>query len=170
MVTNALPGTYLLILEVREFASIQAGSLGPLEVRPGFYLYAGSAFGPGGLPGRLAHHLRPTEKVHWHIDALRLAGQVVEIWLTQDPRCLEHDWFSALQLAFKDQPGSRVPYPGFGSSDCVCPAHLYYLPARPDFQVFCAGLLELVPDHAPVYQVFPAGGAGAEPGEAEADF
>jgi Uri superfamily endonuclease len=157
MATNALPGTYCLIMQVREYSLVEAGSLGQLEVPPGYYLYVGSAFGPGGLAGRLAHHLRLAERMHWHVDALRYVAPVVEIWLTQDPRRLEHDWFMALPQAFEAVPGGQVPFPGFGSSDCACQAHLYYLPTQPEFGLFCAGLLKLIPDHAPVYQVFPAG-------------
>lgn len=155
MATSNLPGTYCLVMQVHKYSLIEAGSLGQLEVPPGYYLYAGSAFGPGGLAGRLAHHLRLAERMHWHVDALRHVGQVVEIWLTQDPRRLEHDWYMGLTLAFEAVPGGQTPFPGFGSSDCACPAHLYYLPTRPEFALFCAGLLKLVPDHAPVYQVFP---------------
>jgi len=48
--------------------AIRVGKLGVLPLQPGFYVYVGSAHGPSGLRARLAHHLGPGSRRHWHID------------------------------------------------------------------------------------------------------
>jgi Uri superfamily endonuclease len=42
------PGTYILVLRSQIGARAKIGRLGYLAVEPGYYLYTGSAFGPGG--------------------------------------------------------------------------------------------------------------------------
>ncbi len=101
-------------------------------VKPGFYIYVGSAFGPGGLRGRLFHHLSRVESPHWHIDYLRPVTNLVEVWITEDQQKREHEWARALaagQVAF-------IPLPRFGASDCRCPAHLFFLPLQPSLDWF----------------------------------
>jgi Uri superfamily endonuclease len=94
---------------------------------PGWLLYVGSAFGPGGLAGRLRHHLRSAAKPHWHIDYLRAALPLVEVWLCPGPQRLEH----RLALALHAAPDSSIPLPRCGASDCTCPAHLFAFAERP---------------------------------------
>ena len=53
----AAPGSYVLVLRADLPARLAIGSLGELEIRPGYYLYTGSAFGPGGLRARAGRHL-----------------------------------------------------------------------------------------------------------------
>lgn len=40
------------------------------RLRPGPYLYCGSARGPGGLRARLRRHMRRGKAIRWHIDRL----------------------------------------------------------------------------------------------------
>ena len=122
-----LPGTYILLLHVDSPCNITVGRLGAATLAPGFLLYVGSAFGPGGLAGRLRHHLRPAARPHWHIDYLRAALAVVEVWLCPGPQRLEHHVALALHAA----PGSSIPLPRCGASDCTCPAHLFAFAVRP---------------------------------------
>jgi len=42
-----------------------------LDLLPGYYIYIGSAFGPGGVRARMLRHLRADKPKHWHIDYLR---------------------------------------------------------------------------------------------------
>ena len=65
-----LPGTYALILVSSSDRWIEIGKLGKFLIQPGYYVYAGSAFGPGGLKARIAHHMRISQRPHWHIDYL----------------------------------------------------------------------------------------------------
>lgn len=120
------PGTYLLVLRSSTAGEIAVGRLGPMGVERGFYLYVGSAFGPGGLRARIARHARPlgpAKRPHWHIDHLREMTDLVDVWYTCESVSHEHEWARAL-LECKE---CRVPLPGFGSSDCHCVSHLSFL-------------------------------------------
>ena len=64
------PGTYILVLRSTEHCSVKVGRLGVLRLEPGYYAYAGSALGPGGVGARLGRHLRGPRRAHWHIDYL----------------------------------------------------------------------------------------------------
>lgn len=114
------PGTYVLVLELREEESLEIGGLGEHRFRPGRYLYVGSAFGPGGVAGRLRHHVRRTSRPHWHIDYLRARARLSEVWFRHDVAPREHDWAAALGGV----PGASEPVEGFGASDCGCSSHL----------------------------------------------
>jgi Domain of unknown function DUF123 len=70
-IEQARPGTYVLVLSSRSTDLIQIGRLGALQLQSGFYVYVGSALGPGGVRARLAHHLKLSRRPHWHIDYLR---------------------------------------------------------------------------------------------------
>jgi len=119
---RTFPGTYALVLRCIHGTKITVGALGPMQVVPGFYVYIGSAFGPGGLRSRLLHHLLKRASPHWHIDYLRLVTEPTEAWITLDPTKREHEWASALAKF----PRVSVPIPRFGASDCRCPSHLFY--------------------------------------------
>lgn len=122
------PGTYVLILEARRRRRIQVGRLGELEVLPGHYLYVGSAFGPGGLKARVERHLRSAKRSHWHIDHLRRAAEIVEVWWSEEPQSCEHEWAGTLASL----PGLTVPLRRFGASDCRCIAHLFFSDREPE--------------------------------------
>lgn len=74
------PGTYVLVLRSSTTRTIFIGRLGKLPLRPGSYLYIGSAFGPGGLRARIWHHSHRAERPHWHIDYLRRHAQLEAVW------------------------------------------------------------------------------------------
>jgi len=59
-----LPGTYALILQVECRQDIQVGRLGQLSARPDFYVYIGSAFGPGEVRAPVRHHVKISERPH----------------------------------------------------------------------------------------------------------
>ncbi len=113
---------------------LQIGRLGFFEVVRGYYIYVGSAFGPGGLRARLSHHLQSTSKPHWHIDYLLQVARPVEIWCTVADQKLEHQWAGLLQHA----PNFRVPIPRFGASDYHRSrlSHLYFSKRKPSFRWF----------------------------------
>jgi Uri superfamily endonuclease len=101
---------------------LQIGRWGELAVRPGFYLYVGSALGPGGLLARVSRHCRGVaKKQHWHIDYLHAHSKPVAVWYRYSRRRLEHDWATVLV-----QMVGTVPVEGFGCSDCNCDAHLFF--------------------------------------------
>jgi len=120
---KAVFGTYALVLESTCRVTITVGALGTVQVLPGFYVYIGSAFGPGGLRGRLLNHLRKRNSPHWHIDYLRVLTMPAEAWISTEPTRREHDW----ALALAESPAVSTPISRFGASDCRCPSHLFYL-------------------------------------------
>lgn len=128
------PGTYILLLRVDSPCMVAVGRLGTAALAPGWVLYVGSAFGPGGLAARVRHHLRPASKPHWHIDYVRAALELREIWVCASPQRLEHRFAAVLHSA----PGSSIPLPRCGSSDCRCAAHLFHFAARPAPQLLAA--------------------------------
>jgi Uri superfamily endonuclease len=124
---QARPGTYALVLKSTSDQRIDVGKLGRLSIRPGFYVYVGSAFGPGGLKARIAHHMKISARPHWHIDYLRRSMDLNEIWFTYDSRPCEHQWAGVLASV----SGGSIPLSGFGASDCRCKSHLYFFNSRP---------------------------------------
>ncbi len=120
-------GTYALILFSSSSAAIEVGRLGRCELRPGFYVYVGSALGPGGLRARIAHHQRVSQRPRWHIDYLRARTRLERVWYSYGTLRREHQWARAMRNA----PGASMPLPRFGSSDCNCEAHLYFFESRP---------------------------------------
>jgi Uri superfamily endonuclease len=122
------PGTYVLIVHLPRSRTIIVGKLGEFSFPGGWYAYAGSARGPGGLAARVARHRRETTTRHWHIDYLRAHAEPVSVWHTVGSQRLECSWAGALS----ELPGASAPAPGFGASDCRCPAHLVRFPVQPD--------------------------------------
>ena len=145
-ILKAHPGTYALVLSSSVPAVIRVGKLGGLPLQPGFYVYVGSAHGPGGLRARLAHHLEPTDLPHWHIDYLRTHANPEEVWYCYDRIPWEHQWAKCLGTL----PGASVPLVGFGSSDCTCESHLFFFGSRPSRAAFARRLGAIDRTHPPV--------------------
>ncbi|HIC96411.1 TPA: GIY-YIG nuclease family protein [Candidatus Bipolaricaulota bacterium] len=125
-------GIYALILHLVCREEITIGRLGKFTFPAGYYLYLGSALGPGGLEARLTRHLREGKRPHWHIDYLLERARVIEVWTLPSAERLECLWARAA----RELPGARLPVLGFGSSDCSCPSHLIHLIERPSFALF----------------------------------
>lgn len=138
------PGTYALILESRVEQSLQIGRRGSMALVPGFYLYVGSAFGPGGIAARIAHHRRIAQRPHWHIDYLRLVLPLTECWFSYEARHMEHHW-AAVAGGLQ---GASIPLARFGASDCDCPSHLFHFSERPRYGAFRNRLALSVAGHA----------------------
>ena len=133
------PGSYVLIVYLAEPTRITVGKLGRFDFEAGYYAYAGSALGPGGLAARLDYHHQTNKKLQWHIDYLLQYANIVEIWWAVDPKRKECNWASALRSV----PGGKVPVPNFGASDCRCLSHLVYFPEQPQFASFARALSDL---------------------------
>lgn len=136
------PGTYALILRLKRRRIIPIGRLGPIPFLPGWYTYAGSALGSGGVAARLRHHLRISEKPRWHLDYLRREAEPVEAWVLASDDRREHDWAGLLSKL----DDSVRPVPGFGCSDCRCASHLFHFRKRPVFNRFRALQGRIFPD------------------------
>ncbi len=124
------PATYVLLISLEQDETLEVGRLGRCYLPRGSYLYLGSAL--SGLGPRLRRHFRKHKTPHWHIDYLTALCPPREAWYVLSKERLECRWCQAA----RDLPGARIPVPGFGASDCRCPAHLVYLPSPPSLEQF----------------------------------
>jgi Uri superfamily endonuclease len=133
--TSSIMGTYVLALWLGSPRRMVIGRLGEFDLPAGWYLYVGSALGPGGLRARVQRHWRHLEsgkRAHWHVDYLREQAIWGGAWARESGQSmpdqgLECRWANTARLL----PGSRVVAPGFGASDCRCRTHLIHVPALP---------------------------------------
>ncbi|NIB99204.1 GIY-YIG nuclease family protein [Halobacterium sp. R2-5] len=116
-------GTYTLLVELAEAATVAFGAKGEYDLDAGWYAYTGSAFGSGGL-GRVDRHRElaagERDARHWHVDYLlgHPETRVAAVYVT-DEADVECETARALNDA-------AVPVPGLGASDCDCGTHLAY--------------------------------------------
>ena len=124
-------GIYLLCIDVKDDRKIAVGSLGTLHFKEGTYLYIGS--GGRNLTARIDRHMRDDKKIRWHIDYLLKDPHVniSRVYLRKGSREDECETARNLSTSFKE-------IPGFGSSDCKCPSHLFF--ADGDFTNIINGL------------------------------
>lgn len=130
IIRSSLPtlgGTYVLVFQSDAGARIRVGRLGDMMLRPGFYLYVGSAFGPGGLRSRVGRHATRHKPLRWHIDYLRRHALLRAVVFSVDPERHEDAWSGQIQA----WPETSIPMTGFGASDSPAETHLFYLEARP---------------------------------------
>jgi len=120
-------GTYALVLRLRRRTRLPIGALGEHALPAGWYVYVGSARGPGGLAARVGRHWRGDGARHWHIDYLQPALRLTAVWWAPGAARRECAWARALQA----RPGATAPVPRCGASDCRCPAHLWHFAAEP---------------------------------------
>jgi Uri superfamily endonuclease len=124
------PGTYALVLKASRNQKIPVGRLGRLIVQPGFYVYVGSALGPGGIASRVSRHYRLDKSLRWHIDYLRAVTELDQAWYAIGDTRRECDWAAAVSRI----RGAKVPLEGFGASDCRCKSHLFQFCRGPNLR------------------------------------
>jgi len=78
------------------------------------------------MEARVARHLGPEKKVHWHIDRLLARARIVGAVMFPSRKREE----CSLARTLHDAPGT-VAVARFGSTDCGCPSHLFYFGKRP---------------------------------------
>ncbi len=112
-------GTYILLMRLNKAAPIAIKRLRTDSLSPGAYLYAGNAYGPGGLAARLKRHFRKDKKVHWHVDRLTVrASELAAIVAPDNDEC-------AIVEGLVRSGYFETALKGFGSSDCShCESHL----------------------------------------------
>lgn len=116
-------GGYLLILELEEEIRLSAGHLGEIDFPAGYYCYVGSAM--KNLTERMSRHLRKRKNFRWHIDYLRDRTLILACLPVRSAGPLECDMARAMEDIADDS------VPGFGSSDCSCPSHLFRFSTNP---------------------------------------
>ena len=143
-IMHSQPGTYALIFSACHTRQLEIGKLGTFALKPGFYIYVGSAFGPGGLKARIDHHRKRTGRPHWHIDYLGPFLELIETWYTHDPVHREHQWAQTVS----GTRATSVPLVGFGSSDCRCKSHLFFRNTKPSIRTFRRKIVANLENHS----------------------
>jgi endonuclease-3 len=102
--------------------------LGKRNFPRGYYTYTGSALGKGAtsLRHRIGRHLKKEKRKFWHIDYLlaeenMFVEAVIVAETNNNKEC-------KINQTIKTMKGARVPFKGFGASDCEenCESHLLY--------------------------------------------
>jgi sugar fermentation stimulation protein A len=116
-------GSYLLVLRLERKRLLKIGRLGEVMFQEGYYIYVGSAM--RNLRARIERHRRKRKKLHWHIDYLtRVADGLDSIPIISAQR-QECEIAQAISSFMKMGPS------GFGSSDCRCLTHLFWIEKNP---------------------------------------
>ena len=119
---GAEKGAYVLALELAHPVRLNFAKFTGCTLKPGWYIYLGSARGTGGLRARLRRHFLKTKKMHWHVDRLTVAATKSEAFAVCGGDECE------LVAALLDRPEFALAIPGFGSTDCKrCSSHLLQL-------------------------------------------
>ena len=112
-------GAYVLWILLQTPVTFQTRRLPTDGLEAGTYLYAGNAYGSGGLAARLKRHFRKNKTQHWHIDILTTRAQRMAALPVENGN--ECDLVSDLLK----RPDIEVALDGFGSTDCrSCRSHL----------------------------------------------
>lgn len=151
---NSEGGVYALIMHMIYERTIQIGKMGTFTFEPGWYIYIGSAHGPGGLKARTDRHRQDGERKRkkWNVDYVRPFAPISEIWFSHAARYREHNWAWTAMRMF----GATIPVAKFGANDCYprCRAHFFRFDSRPFLAEFRADLLNRWPDHPTIYTEF----------------
>ena len=122
-------GIYTLILRLSEQKDIRIGALGIISFQPGYYIYAGSALGSGGL-SRVSRHIRfyreQYRKAKWHIDYLMEEAVLEKTVCAETKDRLECVLAAGIGGTYVEK---------FGCSDCDCASHLFYRKEDPTKEV-----------------------------------
>jgi sugar fermentation stimulation protein A len=116
-------GSYLLILSLDTDKEIAIGKLGSIFFKKGFYIYIGSAMKD--LTPRIERHKRKRKNLFWHIDYLREHAALVHALPIRSSSRLECEIAGSLCNV------TSVSIKNFGSSDCSCSSHLFYMDRNP---------------------------------------
>jgi sugar fermentation stimulation protein A len=123
-------GSYMIVLELRKGAAVDVGSLGRVQFKAGWYVYAGSAL--HNLSQQVARHLRKKKpNKHWHIDYLTPYAASIQAL----PFASYYNRECTFASILAELGGEALA--GFGCSDCAsqggkgCPSHLYYFDSSP---------------------------------------
>jgi Uri superfamily endonuclease len=117
---NALRGIYVLIIHVGTDVEVNVGASGRVAFRKGLYAYVGSA--QTNLEQRIRRHFRKEKRKFWHIDYL-LANDATKILKVFFKKANKLEECKTAKIICK----KGEPISGFGSSDCNCKSHLFYI-------------------------------------------
>ncbi len=92
-----------------------------MSFKKGDYIYIGSA--KGCLEARLQRHLSKNKRILWHIDYLLKSEKtkILQIWIIDKKMECQ-----TAEVVCQD-PTTEIIKKGFGSSDCKCLTHLFFI-------------------------------------------
>lgn len=124
--------TYILLIFISSQIEKVIGRLGCIRLKSGYYAYVGSA--RLNFEHRIRRHLKKVKRLFWHIDYILAdeKAQVENVFYTD--KVIEHK--VAMQL---HRFGFEV-VKKFGSSDCDCPGHLFYVEDKEGIKKLWFGL------------------------------
>lgn len=128
-----LPGSYFLLFELNQSIMVNVGKIKDVTFQKGFYGYAGTAFGSGGLRARIKRHLIQNKKKKWHLDWIRPYLSFIQGWYVVNMN-LECIW----SQTFLNGDDCFLPLKKMGASDCKlgCPAHFFgFISACPNDRI-----------------------------------
>lgn len=151
---NSDKGVYALLLHLGKGRTLRIGKLGIFYFPVRWYVYLGSAHGPGGVRKRTDRHRKNNswKKKRWNIDFLRSEARLCEIWFSQARQIFEHRWAHA----FCDMEDAMMHAEKFGAQDCypLCPTHLLQYDIRPSLPAFRYRVANRYPDQPPIFSQF----------------
>ena len=105
-------GAYILALRLGETINVELPRIDAGQLRPDWYVYAGSARGSGGIRARVRRHFQDTKTMHWHIDLLTVNSlEIAALAVAGGHECeLVGKLLDSLQF--------KVAIRGFGNTDC----------------------------------------------------
>jgi Uri superfamily endonuclease len=118
---SKMPGAYVILFRLGDRTKVTVGRLGTYVLEAGSYAYVGSAM--NGLRARTDRHLRGGTKKHWHIDHILPLSSERKALLVPS----EVDIECRIAEIIQGWEGTSLPIQGFGSSDCHCLSHLFFM-------------------------------------------
>ena len=116
-------GVYIAVFYMPKEQAIRVGKLGRFHFRQGVYFYAGSA--QRNLSTRLERHSRKKKPLRWHVDYLSVKASMLGAIVIDGQRERECEIAKELGKMYE------LAVFGFGSSDCRCAGHLFYISELP---------------------------------------
>ena len=101
--------------------NLKIGKIGTIYFKSGIYAYVGS--GMKNLFGRVRRHINKKKKYHWHIDYFLDIANIIGIITIESEEKIECQIASFFSHRFN-------VIEKFGSSDCRCKGHLFFLGKR----------------------------------------
>ena len=121
-------GYYILGFKILNNLTLNIKTLnhgGKIILPSGYYLYIGSAFGPGGLFARVRRHLQRNKKIRWHIDFITTKADKLNFLFVYGIKSSK-DAITECDIVRKliDEKVAKLSLRGFGATDSECSTHL----------------------------------------------
>jgi Uri superfamily endonuclease len=119
-------GSYAIIYYLSNTSEMQTLRFGSIKLKPGYYVYSGSA--KKNLVHRVRRHIRKEKTLKWHVDYFSILADVIpkKVFLFESKSECE------INQHFKNLGGSII-IDKFGATDCKskCGSHFLYFKSLP---------------------------------------